>query len=522
MSVVVMSAIIADEAAKSSRRNSSISTNPPNDLAADQATIVALVDLDEEQNSISQNSLSSKNSKQRKPKHHHRSSHLQTSTAGETSKRSSSPDSRKKKDHHHHHHHHHHHQQPAINTEQEQPKLPKQLNIPTTLIVTDSNAVVIDNIDLNSINDQVFSPPPQLKSPPDQITEMVMKSTQSQTNLIGSLSEVGKKRSDSKSSSIRDYSVIFPNNLDPIGGHSIDVAKLSGDYGGCCLCILLRRVFHCNCCCSKSSHQQSTPPQQQSNQPNQSTKKPNSLNSCCLLFFTQLTKYLIGFSVTLIFGVSFVAMNYLIRRTFNLRKLQRLNATFPGPLAIETTGTKYNMDCEFCFSLIWLCTSLLTLLYPVYIVFRWVLLKIKKPKKTLRVSALFASSLNIFKNPPINNYKKIPFDSTKTDQTSGEKSRANRIYLKQNYYVKMGAITLLWLLSAYLYLRALDLLYCIDVVILFSMNYSCIYMIKWIILHHKFIPLRVNISTFLIRFAYLYLLCLYLLIILSYWALFYR
>jgi hypothetical protein len=237
-----------------------------------------------------------------------------------------------------------------------------------------------------------------------------------------------------------------------------------------------------------------------------------------LLFFTQLTKYLIGFSVTLIFGVSFVAMNYLIRRTFNLRKLQRLNATFPGPLAIETTGTKYNMDCEFCFSLIWLCTSLLTLLYPVYIMFRWVLLKIKKPKKTLRVSALFASSLNIFKNPPINNYKKIPFDSTKTDQTSAEKNRANRIYRKQNYYVKMGAITLLWLISAYCYLRALDLLYCIDVIILFSMNYSSIYMIKWIILHHKFIPLRVNISyQFYISISYIFIDYL-----LSYWALFYR
>lgn len=379
-----------------------------------------------------------------------------------------SSESRKKS--HHHRHHHRRSKSPEDLETKRTPTRKKSFIIPTTLIVTDSNEVVIDNIDLKKPEYE----PQQQSAQSNQDETMLLKksATTSQTMpLISSIAETAaNKRSDSKSSSIRDNNSII---IDSVAAQVADTSKL-GEHGCCCL--LFKKIC-------KSAAPAS-----------QKTKKPQSFNSLFYLFCIALRNYLIGVVVCILFCASLVVMTYLIRRTFNQKKLDRLNMTLPSRFTIETNSTKHNLDCEHCFSLIWLVTSLLTFLYPIYILMRLVLGN-KKKRRWRNISSLFSNSLNVFRNPPLNNYKKIPiFDSNKsfrigTSQTTEKKG--SQLYRRRNYHLKICAITFLWVISGYLYLRAIDLLYCIDVIILFSTNYSFIYMTKWIILHHKFIPLRV-------------------------------
>lgn len=227
-------------------------------------------------------------------------------------------------------------------------------------------------------------------------------------------------------------------------------------------------------------------------------KKPIGCKQLIVFFLVEFIKYLIGFLLSTIVCVSFVAMNYLLRRTLNQSKLRNnLNTSLANTtshiLQIENNSTLHTLSCEFCYSLIWSSTSCLILVYPTYVCFYYIAVRSrKKPKRAFKVGDFLIKSLNVFKNP-MSNYKKIAFDSTKSIQTrTRTPPTGNRIYFKRNYYLKVIAITLLWVSTGCLYMKAIELLYCIDVIILFSTNYSFIYMIKWTFLHHKFIPLRVN------------------------------
>ena len=66
---------------------------------------------------------------------------------------------------------------------------------------------------------------------------------------------------------------------------------------------------------------------------------------------------------------------------------------------------------------------------------------------------------------------------------------------KLDHMGKILSITFVWLLTAYSYLRAVDLLCCSDLIILFSFNYSFVYMGEWTILHQYFVPLKVSVIT---------------------------
>ena len=63
---------------------------------------------------------------------------------------------------------------------------------------------------------------------------------------------------------------------------------------------------------------------------------------------------------------------------------------------------------------------------------------------------------------------------------------------KREYALKVLGISFIWMITGYSYLRAIDLLVCSDLIILFSVNFSLIYMGQWIFLQHKFIPIRVS------------------------------
>lgn len=488
---------------------------PPIVLVDDRPTIVALIDIDEP---VTAETIAKSSSLQQQNRH--RKSRSKLSIEDEASNLATYLTTSNRRPS---------HQSQQLPPPKQRKSRPSatQLNIPKTLIVTDSNAVVIDNIDLQAVEPaaETFNS----SNNPRTSVEMPGLQVLNSSNILDLMAS-NKKRSDSKASSIRDNnSVIFPSNIDMMHP-SMDVTKLNNTKCCCCF-VLLKKIFSCSQRRQQhNNHQQNNIGNHQSNQQIQSPNKKQQpvVNNLFIMFIIELKRYLVGISASFLVCLSIVLMNYLIRRTFNFKKLRRLNSTMPNNgasgidiLAIETTATKFKIDCEFCYSLVWFATSCLLLVYPVYIVMWLLVKKIRRPKKSLpRLVKLFSSSLNVFKNPPQNNYKKIPWDSTKSERNHGSgdgaggsagggggggngngngsgrfRLRPAQPYHKRNYYIKIGAITLLWLASGYFYLRAIDLLYCIDVIILFSINYSFIYMIKWIILHHKFIPLRVRLTT---------------------------
>ncbi len=62
--------------------------------------------------------------------------------------------------------------------------------------------------------------------------------------------------------------------------------------------------------------------------------------------------------------------------------------------------------------------------------------------------------------------------------------------LKSDFFFKIFLITGLWLITGYNFLSALNLIRISDVLIIYSIHLSLSYMIRWIALHSKFIPMR--------------------------------
>jgi hypothetical protein len=142
------------------------------------------------------------------------------------------------------------------------------------------------------------------------------------------------------------------------------------------------------------------------------------------------------------------------------------------------------------------------------------------PPKRLTVKDVLLNSLNIFKedhmsktkildnlmksNTALNNAGVGGGAHEHTDGLARRKSTflsTSVLVLKQKkreYALKVMAITFIWIVTGYSYLRAIDLLVCSDLIILFSVNFSLIYMGQWIFLQHKFIPIRVNFLSILI------------------------
>ena len=58
---------------------------------------------------------------------------------------------------------------------------------------------------------------------------------------------------------------------------------------------------------------------------------------------------------------------------------------------------------------------------------------------------------------------------------------------------KVVSFSLLWVVTSYVYLRALDLKPCLDVITLFATNSSFVYLLAWILLQKQFMAIRVSL-----------------------------
>ena len=274
-----------------------------------------------------------------------------------------------------------------------------------------------------------------------------------------------------------------------------------------------------------------------SNQNN--NEKIQSFNVYFKKILVKLKVNIFGIVVSLIVCLSFVVMTYLLRRTFNL--IEFYDSKY---LSIASNSTKLNFDnklheknieidsnnillsCDLCYLMVWTSTSCLFLVYPVFFIINYLILNNHKSLKNTPtivtnktsndINQQISSSLN--KNDSeISNIKEIKlidiikdsFDlfsakknklqsnisTTSTTSTfdNSFNNSTSTIKLSKQFFFKISLITAVWIITAYSFLRAIDLLYCSDLVLLFSVNFSFVYMATWIILHQLFIPLRVRI-----------------------------
>ena len=261
---------------------------------------------------------------------------------------------------------------------------------------------------------------------------------------------------------------------------------------------------------------------------------------------------LIGLSLSCVIGFSFVVMTYLLRHSLNLIELAKNtvtsnnnnnnndnndslpNATFSFNIEIKRRNA--DISCDYCFFIVWTATSCLIFVYPVfflvYCVFSrkklisassktLILNKVESTSDSTETNAssstssaetkakqaqvsphviLFSESFKIFnskkKHDSNNTSTNAPNTNTTTTTTTTTTLKPSfnieHLKMKRYLFLKIAAVTFIWVLTGYSYIRAINLLYCSDVVILFSVNFAFVFIASWIVLHYKFIPIRVN------------------------------
>ncbi|RNA18460.1 thiamine transporter SLC35F3 isoform X1 [Brachionus plicatilis] len=286
----------------------------------------------------------------------------------------------------------------------------------------------------------------------------------------------------------------------------------------------------CVCCIVKNCIESQNQTTMTSFAPNQ-TERQSFAKFILKKAYLKFKFYSIGLCMSLVVCLSFVCMTYLLRRALNLTEFsQDTNSIsqFRMVSNIEFNRTRIILDCNFCYFVVWSSTSCLLLVYPVFLLFFIGFYKVmnfsKKSKSESTLLSSFSSDLknsnfkfgdfvlnsfDIFcsenqmkkrakieyrlatEKAQINepNSSNPPNQQESTGSTTTQ-SNISQFKIKRNFLLKVLFISTIWILTGYSLIRAIDLLHCSDVVVLYSVNYSFVYMTSWIVLHHLFIPLR--------------------------------
>ena len=193
-------------------------------------------------------------------------------------------------------------------------------------------------------------------------------------------------------------------------------------------------------------------------------------------FLIKFKANLFGLIISAILCASYLFMIYLLRKSFDEFEMNERNQSGN---TIKSNVTTINMSCDFCFMLVWSTTNLLSLVYPIFLLSYFLNCNRLKKKKNENQSQKFK-----FKQIFFNSFKIFDNIMIKADKNASRK-------FKRDLFFKFFLITIIWIITGYSFLRAIDLLYCSDFIVLFSVNFSFVFIASWIFLHSKFIPLRV-------------------------------
>jgi solute carrier family 35, member F3/4 len=107
----------------------------------------------------------------------------------------------------------------------------------------------------------------------------------------------------------------------------------------------------------------------------------------------------------------------------------------------------------------WFCTNFVILFFPIYLLFRGLARKCGANTETIG------------------------------DILQGFRDRG---FTFGRYIQRCITFTALWVVSTYLYMRSLDVLFSTDVIVLFATNVASVYLLSWVILHEQFVGVRVS------------------------------
>ena len=175
------------------------------------------------------------------------------------------------------------------------------------------------------------------------------------------------------------------------------------------------------------------------------------------------------------------------------------------------------LSCNYCFFLVWLTTSCLIFIYPIYFLLHIFIFRYtdsESKDKYLTKLEIFKISLKIFDDrssismnllTSSSSSKRSSFGATNTSNSQATITSNNNNSTANNnvnykitskylriYFLKIAAISLVWVLTGYSYLKAIDLIKFSDVVMIFAANSVWHYMAKWVILHSQFYGVKVR------------------------------
>lgn len=221
-----------------------------------------------------------------------------------------------------------------------------------------------------------------------------------------------------------------------------------------------------------------------------------------------ILKLLIGILLSSFVCSSWLMMTFLVRKLINdLNSNRTLFATYN----IEKTDF---FSCNLCYFLIWFATCFLVPIYPIYFVFYvYICCNIKSNLRDKSITKLqvFKQSLQLFnkrkfspfaflklhKNTTSNNVSQNINNSNDTNNKNNTSNNIDHVFkfsFLKDLFLKIGGLTLIWIITGYGYLKAIDLISFSDVILLFSTNFALYYMASWIVLHNKFIPIKVSLK----------------------------
>ncbi|KAF5277360.1 hypothetical protein FQA39_LY06173 [Lamprigera yunnana] len=169
-----------------------------------------------------------------------------------------------------------------------------------------------------------------------------------------------------------------------------------------------------------------------------------------------------GIWVTVCVTGSWVGATHCVKYLFLSREIDSDDPVFipnDGALVNMTAlGKQYSTSFNAPFFTTWFITNWTMLFFPLYFICRLISQRFKSPTE------IFSESIRDFR----------------------EKG-----FTAAHFLTRCSLFCLLWVVTNYMYIRALCILLSTDVMALFATNVSCVYLLSWVILHEQFVGIRI-------------------------------
>ncbi|KAK5650051.1 hypothetical protein RI129_001080 [Pyrocoelia pectoralis] len=172
-------------------------------------------------------------------------------------------------------------------------------------------------------------------------------------------------------------------------------------------------------------------------------------------------KIYFGIWVTVCVTGSWVGATHCVKYLFLSRQVDNDDPVFiPHDVGLNMTAfsRRYSTSFNAPFFTTWFVTNWTMLFFPLYFLCRLTSQRCKS------ASDIFSESVRDFRD---------------------------KGFTAARFLTRCSLFCLLWVITNYMYIRALCILLSTDVMALFATNVSCVYLLSWVILHEQFVGIRI-------------------------------